>query len=88
MESDSFHLAADKAPPAQLALGLVVKLDPPSPVASLEIGDRFLLESTGVEGRLEARGPGSATVALWRPEENRWTRTTWALTTIVRRWRG
>ena len=86
--SDAFHLAADKAPRAQLTLGLEVKLDPPVAVSTLEIGDRFLLESTGVEGRLEARGPGSVTVALWREEESRWNRTTWALTTVVRRLRG
>jgi hypothetical protein len=88
MHSESYHLAADKAPAAQLALGLQVKLDPPAAVSTLEIGDRFLLESTGVEGRLEARGPGSVTVALWREDENRWNRTTWALTTVVRRLRG
>jgi hypothetical protein len=83
-----YHLVSDRAPPAQLTLGLAVKLDPPMSVASLEIGDRFLLESTGVEGRLEGRGPGSVTVALWRGEDNRWSRTTWALTTLVRRLRG
>ena len=86
--TDGYRLAADRAPPAQLALGLEVQLDPPMPVGDLEPGDRFLLESLGVEGRLEARGHGSVTVQLWREGESRPARTTWALTTEVRRLRG
>lgn len=85
---DAYHLAADRGPASQLALGLAVKLDPPAPLRELSPGDRFLLESTGIEGRLEAHGPGSATVMLWREDERRWTRTTWAPTTEVRRLRG
>jgi hypothetical protein len=86
--ADAYHLAADRGPVAQLTLGLAVKLDPPMPLSQLDVGDRFLLESTGVEGRLEDRGPGSATVALWREGEHRWSRTTWALATQVRRLRA
>jgi hypothetical protein len=86
--SDLHRAAADRGPPAQLTLGLTVRLDPPTPLDSLAIGDRFLLESTGVEGRLEARGPGSATVAIWRDDVHRWTRTTWGLMTLVRRLRA
>jgi hypothetical protein len=86
--NDVYHLAADRGPPAQLSLGLAVKLDPPAPLAALTPGDRFLLESTGVEGRLEAHGTGSATVLVWRDGDTRWTRTTWALSTEVRRLRG
>ena len=81
---DVYHLASDHGPPSQLTLGLEIKLDPERPLAELLPGTRFLLESTGVEGRLEATGSGSATVAVWRPAENRWSRTTWALTTLVR----
>ena len=86
--SDLHRVAADRAPAAQLTLGLTVRLDPPAPLRTLVPGDRFLLESTGVEGRLEAHGTGSATVALWRDEVQRWSRTTWALETLVRRLRA
>jgi len=85
---DTYHLAADRAPASQLALGLEVRLDPPTLLGTLEPGDRFLLEATGIEGRLEAHGSGSATVLLWRDGDRRWTRTTWALNTEVRRLRA
>jgi hypothetical protein len=86
--TDGYRLAADRAPPAQLALGLEVRLGAPIPVGDLEPGERFLLESLGVEGRLEVRGNGSVTVLLWRKGESRPSRTTWALTTEVRRLRA
>ena len=87
-DDDRYHLAADRGPTSQLTLGLTVRLDPPSPLGSLTPGDRFLLETTGVEGRLEGHGTGSATVSVWREGDRRWTRTTWALTTEVRRLRA
>lgn len=86
--SDAYHLAADRGPASQLALGLEVRLDPPTEIGALAPGDRFLLESAGVEGRLEARGQGSVTVLLWREGQPRPARTTWALTTEVRRLRA
>ena len=83
----TYHLAADHAPPEQLALGLQVKLDPPGPLSGLNAGDRFLLEAGHIEGKLVARGSGSATVAVRGPDD-RWTRTNWSLNTQVRRMRG
>ncbi|MGE0556545.1 MAG: hypothetical protein AB7R55_24225 [Gemmatimonadales bacterium] len=86
--ADEYHLAGDRVRGDQLSLGLVVKLDPPSAVSELTPGDRFLLEDASLEGRLEACGSGSATVLLWREGASRPERTTWALSTSVRRLRG
>jgi len=86
--SDRYHLAADRGPDDQLRLGLSVRLDPPTAVSQLQPGDRFLLEDSTLEGRLEGCGTGSATVTLWREGSSRPVRTTWALTTSVRRLRG
>lgn len=85
--SDCYQLTADRAPDGQLALGLAVTLDAPAPLATLAVGDRFLLESSGREGRLEVCGSGSVTVALWNAD-GRWTRTTWSPETLVRRMRA
>ena len=84
--SEHFHFAADRGPVEQLNLGLAVRLDPPTPLSDLAPGDRFLLESAGTEGKLVTRGSGSATVAVLT--DDRWTRTTWSLATLVRRLRG
>jgi len=83
----TYHIAGDHAPPGQLTLGLQVKLDPAGPLSSLRPGDRFLLDAGEIEGKLVARGTGSATVAV-RGADDRWTRTTWSLNTQVRRMRG
>ena len=85
--SERYRLAADRAPEAQLALDLTVALEPPTPLATLKPGDRFLQESSSIEGRLESQGSGSATVLLWR-DGDRWVRTTWSLSTEVRRLRA
>ena len=87
MPDDVYRLAADRAPADQFALGLQVPLDPATPIHQLTIGDRFLLEDSNVEGRLVAKGSGSATVAV-RGEDDRWSRTTWSLATLVRRMRA
>ena len=85
--TERYHLAADRAPEGQLVLGLAVRLDPPAPISTLADGDRFLLESSGTEGRLVSRGTGSATVSILS-DGDRWTRTTWSLQTLVRRMRA
>lgn len=85
--SDHYHLTSDRAPESQLALGLAVTLESAAPLGTLAVGDRFLLEASGREGRLEARGSGSMTVALWSGE-GRWVRTTWSPETLVRRMRA
>ena len=88
-ESQStYRMTGDRSRSGQLSLDLLVMLDPPCPLGELRVGDRFLLESAGVEGRFESRGTGSATVALWRAGDERWTRTTWSLSTEVRRMRA
>ncbi len=85
--SEHYHLAADRGPDGQLTLGLAVRLDPPCPVSALAEGDRFLLESSGLEGRLVVRGNGSVTVSVLT-DGIRWTRTTWSPQTLVRRMRA
>lgn len=85
--SDSYQLTPDRAPPAQLVLALQVALDAPAPLGQLAVGDRFVLDGGGVEGKLVSRSSGSATVAI-QTENDRWTRTTWSLATLVRRMRG
>lgn len=85
--SEQYHLAADRGPEGQLTLGLAVRLDPPSPIVALSEGDRFLLESSSLEGRLVVRGTGSVTVSVLT-DGVRWTRTTWSPQTLVRRMRG
>ncbi|MEZ4457926.1 MAG: hypothetical protein AB7L66_14095 [Gemmatimonadales bacterium] len=84
--SEQYHLAADRGPVSQLSLGLAVRLDPPVPLGELAPGERFLLESAGTEGKVVSHGSGSATVAIL--SEDRWSRTTWSLATLVRRLRG
>lgn len=85
--SDVYRLAADHGPASQYTLGLQVRLDPPTQLSLLAPGARFLLESSGTEGRLVSRGSGSATVAI-RGAGDRWSRTTWSLNTEVRPMRG
>ncbi|MEO8451266.1 MAG: hypothetical protein ABI647_15825 [Gemmatimonadota bacterium] len=85
--SDSYRLTPDRAPPAQLALALQVTLDAPTPLGQLAVGDRFVLDGGGVEGKLVSRSRGSATVAV-QSENDRWIRTTWSLATLVQRMRG
>ncbi len=85
--TDVYRLAADHGPPSQYTLGLQVRLDPPIALSLLFPGDRFLLESSGTEGKLVSRGSGSATVAIRGPGD-RWSRTTWSLNTEVRRMRA
>ena len=85
--TDVYRLAADHAPPSQYTLGLQVRLDPPTTLSLLQPGDRFLLESSGTEGKMVSRGTGSATVAIRGPGD-RWSRTTWSLNTAVRPMRG
>jgi hypothetical protein len=86
--SDVHRLFIDADRRGQLDLGLVVELDPASALSELRVGDRFVLESGSLEGRVEGFGTGSATVLLWRHEATRPERTTWALTTTVRRFRA
>jgi hypothetical protein len=85
--SERYHLAADRAPAAQLALGLEVRLDVPTTVQELAPGDRFLLESCDMEGRVVSRGPSSVVVAI-RGANDQWTQTRWSLQTEVRRLRA
>lgn len=85
--SDVYRLAADRGPPSQYTLGLQVRLDPPTRLALLKPGDRFLLESSGTEGKVVAGGSGSVTVSTRGPGD-RWTKTTWSPATEVRPLRG
>lgn len=85
--TDTYRLAVDRAPEGQLSLGLAVTLDPPGVLGSLTIGDRFLLDSSLIEGKLLGWGSGSALVTI-RRELDGWTTTTWSLNTMVRRMRA
>lgn len=85
--SARYQLAADDAPSSQLTLDLEVRLDLPTRVQALAPGERFLLESCGVEGRVVSQGPSSVVVAI-RGADDHWTRTRWSLQTEVRRLRG
>ena len=85
--SDRYRVVADQAAPVQLTLGLEVKLDVPTTVQELAPGDRFLLESCDVEGRVVSRGPSSVVVAI-RGANDQWTQTRWSLQTEVRRLRA
>ena len=82
-----YHVAADQAPAAQLALELEVRLEVPTTVQELAPGERFLLESCGVEGRVVSQGPSSVVVAI-RGADDHWTQTRWSLQTEVRRLRA
>lgn len=84
---DTYCLAADRAPTTQLTLGLAVSLDPPAPLGSLQLGDRFVLEDAAIEGRLLEWGVGSAIVMIRRDGEPP-GKTTWSLNTVVRRMRA
>jgi hypothetical protein len=82
------HVAADQAPAAQLALELEVRLDLPTAVQELAPGERFLLESCGIEGRVIACGPSGAVVSIRGADDDHWTQTRWSLQTEVRRLRA
>lgn len=68
----------------QLALDLAAPLPRIVAIGSLAPGERFLLEGPHIEGVLVAAGTGSATVSIRGPDD-RLTRTTWSLGTVVRR---
>lgn len=85
--TDSYRLASDRAPTAQLTLGLAVALDPPATLGSLRLGDRFVLEDAAIEGRLVEWSVGSAVVTIRRDGEAP-VKTTWSLNTVVRRMRA
>lgn len=85
--SERYSVAPDRAPASQLTLGLEVRLDLPITVQELAPGERFLLESCGVEGRVVSCGPSSAVVAIRGADDDHWTQTRWSLQTEVRRLR-
>lgn len=84
MSIDHYRLIPDRESAAQLPLDLAVVLDPPAPLSTLEVGARFVLDGSGLEGKLVSRGPGSADVLVRRDPEG-WSKTTWSLGTVVRR---
>ena len=84
---EQYQLLADRAPAAQLTLGLEVRLDVVTTVQQLAPGERFLLESCQVEGRVVSCGPSSVVVAIRGPDDH-WTQTRWSLQTEVRRLRA
>jgi hypothetical protein len=81
---ERYPVAADRAPASQLALDFEVRLDRPLMIQELGPGERFLLESCGVEGRVVTRGPSSILVAI-RGADDHWTHARWSLQTEVRR---
>jgi hypothetical protein len=85
--SERYHLASDHAPATQLTLGLEVRLDIPVALQDLAPGERFLLESCGIEGRVVSCGPSGAVVSI-RGADDHWTQTRWSLQTEVRRLRS
>jgi hypothetical protein len=85
--SDRYHLAGDHAPTGQLTLELEVRLDLPVAVETLAPGERFLLESCHLEGRVVSQGPSGVVVTI-RGADDQWTRTRWSAQTEVRRLRG
>ena len=82
--AEQHHLAADRASAAQLTLELEVRLDGPRAVHELAPGERFLLESCGVEGRVVSCGPSAVVVAIRGADDDHWTQTRWSLQTQVR----
>ncbi|MBM4186233.1 MAG: hypothetical protein FJ206_02870 [Gemmatimonadetes bacterium] len=84
MSTDRYRLIPDREAGSQLPLELAVALAPPAPLSSLDTGDRFVLDGSGLEGKLVHRGLGSADVLVRRGDEG-WSRTTWSLGTVVRR---
>ena len=70
--------------PLDLEARPAVPVDLTVMVQDLEPGERFILESCGVEGKALARGPSSMLVSIRGPDDH-WTQARWSLRTKVRR---